>query len=72
LLVPCLRPGDIVIMDNLGSHKFSAEFRKRKGGRMDISEATPPPDRALLLSILRLQRSHRGYSRSDCRDGRLS
>ena len=27
LLVPCLRPGDIVIMDNLGSHK-SAELRR--------------------------------------------
>ena len=27
LLVPCLRPDDIVIMDNLGSHK-SAELRR--------------------------------------------
>jgi transposase len=27
LLVPCLGPGDIVIMDNLGSHK-SAELRR--------------------------------------------
>jgi transposase len=27
LLVPCLEPGDIVIMDNLGSHK-SAELRR--------------------------------------------
>ena len=27
LLVPCLRPSDIVIMDNLGSHK-SAELRR--------------------------------------------
>lgn len=24
MLVPCLRPGDIVIMDNLGSHKAGA------------------------------------------------
>ena len=24
MLVPCLRPGDIVIMDNLGSHKAEA------------------------------------------------
>jgi len=58
LLVPCLRPGDIVIMDNLGSHK-SAELRRiirlqAQGGgicrpthQTSTQSSKPSPDQAL-------------------------
>ena len=41
LLVPTLRPGDIVIMDNLGSHKRQAIRRAIPAGLL----ARPQPDR---------------------------
>lgn len=51
LLVPCLRPGDIVIMDNLVSHK-SAELRRiirAAGARLwYLPPYSPEPNRASL------------------------
>ena len=54
VLVPTLRPGDIVVMDNLGSHKSKAVRRaiRAAGARLLLPAqilARPEPDREALL-----------------------
>ena len=55
VLVPELRPGDIVVMDNLSSHKRAAVREKNRSGRRDnvLPPALQPrlqPDREGVLS----------------------
>ena len=42
LLVPCLGPGDVVIMDNLGSHKSSRAASHQQGRRCKAVGYLPP------------------------------
>ena len=52
ILVPTLKPGDIVIMDNLGSHKGKAVRRAIRAARQALLPAQvlarPQPDRKVL------------------------
>ena len=44
ILLPCLRPGDVVVMDNLGSHKGTAVRRpiRRAGAKLFFLPAYSP------------------------------
>lgn len=43
VLVPTLRPGDVVIMDNLGSHKGAAVCQAIEAAGAEL-RFLPPPD----------------------------
>lgn len=65
-LVPVLRPGDIVIMDNLGSHKSAALRRLCRGAGARLwylpsySPDLNPIEQAAALCSTRMRRSARG------------
>ena len=71
VLVPTLRRGDIVIMDNLGSHKASAVRRavRAAGARLFYLPkilARSEPDRAVLLKAQTLAAQSRSANNRDC------